>query len=49
MPNVGGIEAAKRIRSGEAGEQVKDARIVAISAFTSDENLEASTLVSKIN
>ena len=42
MPNVGGIEAAKRIRSGEAGEAVRNARIVAITAFTSDENLQAS-------
>ncbi len=42
MPNMGGIEAAKRIRSGEAGDAVKDTRIVAITAFTSDENLQAS-------
>jgi CheY-like chemotaxis protein len=42
MPNMGGVEAAKRIRSGEAGDAVKDARIVAITAFTSDENLQAS-------
>ena len=42
MPNMSGLEAAQRIRSGEAGDKVKDARIVAITAFTSDENLQAS-------
>ncbi len=42
MPNMDGIEAARRIRSGEAGLEMKCARIVAITAYTTDENLAAS-------
>jgi CheY-like chemotaxis protein len=42
MPTMSGIEAAKRIRDGEAGDAVKNTRIVAITAFTSDANLQAS-------
>ena len=45
MPNMGGLEAAKRIRSGEAGAESKDTRIVAITAFTSNKNLEASKAI----
>jgi len=42
MPNLSGIEASRKIRAGEGGEAIKKCRIVAITAFTSDENLEAS-------
>jgi CheY-like chemotaxis protein len=42
MPLMGGIETTRRIRSGEAGKAVKSARIVAITAFISEENLQAS-------
>ncbi|MCZ6674540.1 MAG: PAS domain S-box protein [Verrucomicrobia bacterium] len=42
MPNMNGIEAARRIRTGEVGKDVAVARIVAITAFTSDENIQAS-------
>ena len=42
MPTMSWIEAAKRIRQGEAGDEIKNCRIVAITAFTTDENLKAS-------
>lgn len=45
MPNMGGLEAAQRIRSGEAGTEIKNTRIVAITAFTTSENLEASQTI----
>lgn len=42
MPFMSGIEAARRIRAGEAGDQMKDVRIVAITAFSTDENIQES-------
>jgi CheY-like chemotaxis protein len=43
MPKVDGIEAARRIRAGEAGDDVADVPIVALTAYNSDQDRRAQS------